>query len=512
LDGNCSAPGEIVRRFRWFFSWAIEILAATLVLRWLLIWLRRVLLLPTGDSTPPITSDQVRPRMRRLVLSDLHMGNGDRLDDFEADAELIAFIHSYALGVEPTELILAGDTFEFLQVRLPSLGDYEWSGEAAEQRLRAILSAHAQVMAALRDFVARPGNQLTLLIGNHDFELHYAPAKELLYDALGLDHGDARLRFGLSYEGGGLYLEHGNQFDDWNRFVHFEGISEPFEVVRGTRVVKDVINPMEDDPLDVAPMVDNVKPTSAFLWYLLSLPRLRQPVVRRFVVRGLLLMFRTVALPRAYRRRPVLEVREELLGAPGTTIERELALQAAYELDPELREAAAANYGGVTPEVRLRRRSAGAAALAQSFARRLARDHERSEAALAQIEQEARRQLRREIREFKGALLRGMARIAAGPAHGHNALFVCGHTHLAEVVELNERQTYINTGSWTPIVQDLAANRRQEQRFPFLEILYPAGSTQPHGRLLVWYGAAVEPRPWAAVREDDEDDEEQRES
>jgi UDP-2,3-diacylglucosamine pyrophosphatase LpxH len=498
-----------VRRLRWALSWAIEILAAAVVLRWLAIRLRRVLLLPTEDTTPPITPDEVRPGIRRLILSDLHMSGGDRLDDFDADAELVAFIRAYAMREEPTELILAGDTFEFLQVRLPGLGDYEWSGAAAEQRLRAILSAHTQVIAALRDFAARPDNQLTLLIGNHDFELHYAAAKALLRDALGLGPDDERLRFGLSYEGGGIYLEHGNQFDEWNRFVHFEGISQPFEIVRGTRVVKDVINPLEDDPLDVAPMVDNVKPTSAFFWYMLSLPRLRQPAVRRYVVRGLLRLFRTVALPRAYHR-SVLEVREELLGAPGQTVERELALQAVYELDPELQAAAAATHGGVAPEVQLRRRASGPAALAQAFARRLARDPDPSEATLAHIEREAGRQLRREIREFKGALLRGMARIAAGPEHGHNTLFVCGHTHLAEVAELNEQQVYVNTGTWTPIVRDMRTNRRQEQRFPFLEVLYPEGDEHPRGRLLVWNWPDAEPRPWASADEGEEDDEEKR--
>ncbi len=196
--------------------------------------------------------------------------------------------------------------------------------------LSAILRAHAKVVAALRDFVSQRGDQLTLLIGNHDFELHYAMAKALLYEALGLEQGDSRLRFGLTYEGGGIYIEHGNQFDDWNHFIHFEGISEPFEVVRGTRVVKDVINPLEDDPLEVAPLIDNVKPTSAFFWYMLSLPRLRQPASRRYVMRGLLRLFRSEVLPRAYHRRPLLNVREELLGAPGQTLQRELALQTVY--------------------------------------------------------------------------------------------------------------------------------------------------------------------------------------
>jgi UDP-2,3-diacylglucosamine pyrophosphatase LpxH len=494
-------------RLRWALGWMIELLAASVVLRWVVIRLRRVLLLPTGDTTPPIGPAEVTPRLRRLIISDLHLSGGDRLDDFDADAEFVAFMQFYAIGAAPTELILAGDTFEFLQVRLPGLGDYEWSGAAAEQRLEAILAAHPEPIAALRAFMAQPDNQLTLLIGNHDFELHYDAAKRRLRQALDLADDDPRLRFGISYEGGGIYLEHGNQYDPWNRFVHFAGISEPFEVVRGTRVIKDVINGLEDDPLEVAPLVDNVKPISAFFWYMLSLPRLRQPEVRRYVVRGLLRLFRTVALPRAYGRGPMLAVREELLGPPGETLQRELALQTVYELDPTLRAAAAASHGGVVPEVQLRRRHLGqaAGALAQAFARRLGRGP--SEARLAQIEQEAGRQLRREIREFKGALLRAMARVAVSPEHNHNSLFVCGHTHLAEVVALDERQTYINTGTWTTIIQDIAANRRQEQRFPFLEVSYAAGSTEPQGRLLVWWGVEVEPTPWVNRHEDEGEDE-----
>src|SRR5439155_7806119 len=133
---------------------------------------------------------------------------------------------------------------ELLQGGLPDLGDYDWPGAAADRRLQALLAARRAPIAALRALPARPDNQLALLIGNHDFELHYAVARRALYQALDLEERDPRLRFGISYEGGGIYLEHGNQYDPWNSFVHFEGISEPFEVVRGTRVVKDVINPL----------------------------------------------------------------------------------------------------------------------------------------------------------------------------------------------------------------------------------------------------------------------------
>jgi UDP-2,3-diacylglucosamine pyrophosphatase LpxH len=431
-------------------------------LRWAAIRLRRILLHATDDSTPPIGPEQVEPRMRRVVVSDLHMGAGDRLDDFDADAELAAFIRSYVTSGEPTELILAGDTFEFLQVRLPDLSDFEWSGAAAARRLDAILTAHAEPIAALRAFVSRPGNQLTLLIGNHDFELHYAMAKARLRQALGLAEGDERLRFGLTYGGGGMYVDHGMQFDPWNRFANVAGISEPFEVVRGTRMVKEVINPLEDDPIELAPLIDNVKPGSAFFWYMLSLPRLRQPQGRRFAARGLLLLARVNALPRSY-------------GIWTST-------------------AAGPSEG----EARNRRRNQRIVAFARVLARRLQR--EPPDTALGEIQQEAKRQLRREILEFEDAIVKAVARIAGSPAHSNTHLFVCGHTHSAQVIPLNERQTYVNTGTWTTIVLDIATKRHEEQRFPFLEVQYAPGSPIPQGRLLVWQGGDAAPTPWRAVR------------
>jgi UDP-2,3-diacylglucosamine pyrophosphatase LpxH len=444
------------------------IVAISVVGRMVAIRLRRVLLLPTTDSTPPIGPGDVAAGMRRVIVSDLHLGAGDRLDDFNADEDLATFVRSYVMREEPTELILAGDTFELLQVRLPDVGDYEWSGVAATRRLQAILSAHPEPIAALRDFVARPGNQLTLLIGNHDFELHYADAKRLLHQALGLDEADGRLRFGLTYTGGGIYVDHGMQFDPWNRFVHVEGISEPFEVVRGTRMVKEVINPLEDDPLPDAPVVDNVKPISAFFWYMLAVPRLRQPDVRRFVVRGLLLLFRTNALPHMYGRRPIVSQG----GAPLSDAGPDVAIGQGRRLP---------------------------AALGQALTRWLQRKP--SDAALTQIQQEAGRQLRREIREFEDMMIREIAWIAARPEQRENTLFVCGHSHTAQIVALNEQQTYVNTGTWTEIVLDIATRRREEQRFPFLEIRYSSASSVPEWQLLVWHNAELEPPAWLGEAE-----------
>ena len=467
----------------------IEVLALTVLVRWTLMRLRRVLLLPTNDTTEAIGPAQVQPQ-RKIVVSDLHLGAGDRADDFASDEEFAEFITQYVAATPPVELILNGDTFEFLQVRLPGVSDYDFSVSAAVQRLNAILAAHPVAIGALRSFVATTDCLLTVMIGNHDFELHYAAAKQALRRALGLGEQDPRLRFAIRYAGCGVYLEHGNQFDSWNAFVHFGGIAQPFEIVRGTRVVKDVINPLEEDPLDVATLIDNVKPTSAFLWYMLSLPRLRTPAARRYVTRGLMRMFRTVALPTVYSNAPVLMLREELLGAPGETLQREMALQTLYNLEPDLQAAAAANHGGRAPELKLRQRGAS---LVQGVTRRLGRNNE----ALDELSNQAHRHLRDEMRAFKTETQRSMARIAASAAYQDYTIFSCGHTHTAEVVALGENKTYINTGTWTEVVWNIASGLFESRRFPFLEITYPNADTRPHGRLLVWYQASTPPREWA---------------
>jgi UDP-2,3-diacylglucosamine pyrophosphatase LpxH len=424
--------------------------------------LRLVRLRPTNETTPPIGLDDIRSGIRRLVLSDLHMGAGDRLDDFSADAELAALLRHYAAEPEPTELILAGDTFEFLQVCLPDVPDLEWSPRAAARRLETILNAHAEAVVALRAFLARRDNQVTVIIGNHDFELHYASAKQTLRRALGLAPDDRQLRFGVYYEGDGMFLVHGNQYDRWNRFVHFDGICEPFEVVFGTRLIREAINLLEDEPVDIATLIDNIKPLSAIFWYALSLPTLRNRATRRLAARGLVLLVNVLLHNTAY----VLDEdpQQRMLRPIWKPMYRQVAL-AATLLG---RAAGVRQQSGAFPE--------------------------------AAFQREAERQMRRSVRAFGNTSVRSMARIARDPRYRSTSLFICGHTHLAQIVALNERQTYINTGTWTDVIVDVVTSQRQQQRFPYLEVTYPAQGSPPDWRLLVWQGAGHPPSLWRSDR------------
>lgn len=444
--------------------------AAALAARWIFLRVRRVVLRPTPYVTPALGPDQIEPQRRRIVVSDLHLGGGDRLDDFTDDQALVAFLDHYVGGNEPTDLILAGDSVELLQIRLPNFADDDYSQQATVARLEVVLAAHATVFAALARFVADPRQQVTVLIGNHDFELHYPEAKARVAAALNLTPDDRRLRFGLSYCGGGVYIVHGNQFDSWNRFVFFDGISEPFEVVRGTQLVKEVINDLEDDSLPFAPLIDNVKPSSAFFWYLMALPRLRIAPSRRFLARGVAGFMQVVAWPTPHQM--------PINGAgPGGWLSA-APLGAFWRLVARFRRGRVARHREVARQVGV---VAGAV--------------EPPAEVLDQVQREAARQTERERRAFNDRFTREMQRVARQPEHHEQTLFVCGHTHLARVDQLGNGQIYINTGTWTEIIYDVATMRRQEQRFPFLEITYPVGA-QPHGRLLVWEDPEEPPQPW----------------
>ncbi len=445
---------------RWW-SWLGAIMTMALSLRFVLTRLRPVVLRPTADATHELNGDATALGIRRIVVSDLHLGAGDRMDDFHADADFAEFVESFVMG-PPTELILSGDTFEFLQVVLPDVNDFEWSSRAAMRRLETIMNAHPLVIDALSRFIRGHGNYLTFMVGNHDFEIHYDSAKELIRQRLGVSEDNERVRFCIRYFGDGLYIEHGNQFEPWNSFVRFEGISHPFELVRGTLAVKSVINPLERSPLPVAPLIDNVKPSSAFLWHLLSVSNLRDMQVISFVLRGVMMSVRSMLLPLTYRRSE--DVRQS-----ATTV-RHLENQR-----------------------RLRR---AIDSLRRVVNRRQDSDDETVPPYLmAHIERESRKQLLREVREFNIAVLREMVKVAHTAPYQDTVLFVCGHTHMAQYVVINERQTYVNVGTWTDVVTDLMTGRRQQQRCPFLCVQYDAMGVISH-EFLVWRGRDAAPTLW----------------
>lgn len=161
----------------------------------------------------------------RYLVSDLHLGAGDHLDDFNQDESFAAFLESIAKR-RGSELVINGDFIDFAAVILDKESSKAFSrfgskeGES-ERKLERVLEAHESLFGALRRFMAR-GNRVVLVPGNHDVDLFWPKVRDRLLDVL--DSPDSEhFHFESSgiYKEGALYVEHGNQYYADSAFEDF---------------------------------------------------------------------------------------------------------------------------------------------------------------------------------------------------------------------------------------------------------------------------------------------------
>jgi len=112
----------------------------------------------------------------KVFISDIHLGDGSKADDFHRDKELISFLQW--TDNRAGEIVIVGDLYELWQA---DLEDIFW--------------AHPEVINAL----AKRNNKITYLYGNHD----YLPFSKLTPEV---------------YENGNITAMHGHQFDEHNNF------------------------------------------------------------------------------------------------------------------------------------------------------------------------------------------------------------------------------------------------------------------------------------------------------
>ena len=187
-----------------------------------------------------------------LIVSDLHLTLTLDDEDGATDRVLAAFLDHYREHRNrgrTWRLLLAGDVFEFVypDMRLfvdrhpgpdaPEAAEQAgflslWSVQAVAWRLRVTMRERAPVFAALLRFVAA-GHRVEILKGNHDVELQWARVQRAFFDGLeelaqeDLDQDRAtleeRIRFlnWFWYEPGRVYVEHGNQYDEFNSLPNF---------------------------------------------------------------------------------------------------------------------------------------------------------------------------------------------------------------------------------------------------------------------------------------------------
>ncbi len=142
------------------------------------------------------------------LISDLHIGGDGGLARCDFENDLIKFLQEIAEGPQPAELIIVGDAFGF----------WELTDRAGVSKLATIAAQHPALFRQLRD----TGEQvtITLLPGNHDYDLACVPE----YQAE-LARYNVRLEpvvhITREIAGHRVWIEHGNQYDDFNRFPDF---------------------------------------------------------------------------------------------------------------------------------------------------------------------------------------------------------------------------------------------------------------------------------------------------
>ncbi len=150
-----------------------------------------------------------------IIIGDIEMGAGNLTDDFIADKRLAAVILQLARREHPVDLVLNGDTFDFLKCPSMLLPLRIYPRHVTEQvsmdKLRLIYEAHTPVFDALRTLVQQEDKKVFFIVGNHDPDLLYPSVQHELRRLL---VNEERVIFpGLKYEENKVHVEHGHQYD-----------------------------------------------------------------------------------------------------------------------------------------------------------------------------------------------------------------------------------------------------------------------------------------------------------
>lgn len=154
-------------------------------------------------------------------------------------------------------LVLNGDIVDFLAEKDDAGGFSAFVVDECKVRrkLTRIAEEGESVFAALRRFAAA-GNQLTLLVGNHDVELCLPSVRRHFLSLL----GEGRIEYlydNEAYAVGPVLIEHGNRYDEWNMVNHGQlrqvrsrlsrrDTAGEFSAQPGSELVARVMNPVKE--------------------------------------------------------------------------------------------------------------------------------------------------------------------------------------------------------------------------------------------------------------------------
>jgi UDP-2,3-diacylglucosamine pyrophosphatase LpxH len=142
------------------------------------------------------------------LISDLHIGGDGGLGRCEFERELVAFLAKIAVGPQPAELVIVGDAFGF----------WELTDREGASKVETIAARHPDLFRQLRETGERV--TITLLPGNHDYDLACVPSYRTELARYNV-HLEPRVHITRTIAGRTVWIEHGNQYDDFNRFPDF---------------------------------------------------------------------------------------------------------------------------------------------------------------------------------------------------------------------------------------------------------------------------------------------------
>ncbi|WP_036486364.1 metallophosphoesterase [Myxosarcina sp. GI1] len=159
-------------------------------------------------------------------ISDLHIGGEENFTACDFEAELIDFLQLLESQTNPTELIIIGDAFSF----------WEMTRTSPITKLKTIIQQYPRLF----DQFKRTGEKIkiTLIPGNHDYELAcYADYKSILQTYnIDLEEKEVITR---SLLGRTIWIEHGNQHDNFNRIDDF---GNPYVTPIGYYIVSQIVD------------------------------------------------------------------------------------------------------------------------------------------------------------------------------------------------------------------------------------------------------------------------------
>jgi UDP-2,3-diacylglucosamine pyrophosphatase LpxH len=215
----------------------------------------------------------------RIVLSDLHLGTGVRrgepnpFEDFRHDEELADLLAHYdrELGDTPLELVLNGDIFDLLKVKIRGKWPIEITDGIATEKLRQCLDGHPRFVRALRDFLRRPSHRIVFVPGNHDLDMVMKGPQDLFRRYVAGGVPEDRVHFVTEsdtyYLPDGIQIRHGHQFERIHR-VDYRRLTrkrrdgtEVLDLPWGSLWILDVMNPAKEE----RSYVDRIQPLGRFL-------------------------------------------------------------------------------------------------------------------------------------------------------------------------------------------------------------------------------------------------------